>query len=135
MNKQRDERVDVIKGLTIFFMVLGHSYSNNNGEWIIRWISSFHMPLFFVISGVLYGMRKETTIRLDIKKKMRTLILPYLFWGTLYQMFLSILKIIGGAPISETICRSFVNVITVQGSSMWFLPTMFGAFIIFYSTR
>lgn len=135
MKEERLEYIDIIKGVTIYFMVLGHSYSEGNGEYIMRWIYSFHMPLFFITTGVLYGMRNKTSMTFDLKKKVRTLLFPYLFWGTIYQIFLASLKIMGGAPIKETLYQNLVNVITITGSSMWFLPTMFGAFLVFFLLR
>lgn len=56
MNK-RLEYIDIVKGIGIFLMVLGHSYSEDNASLIIKWLYSFHMPLFFIVSGVLYGIR------------------------------------------------------------------------------
>lgn len=130
MGRQRIEYIDVVKGVAIFLMVLGHSYSDGNGENIILWIYSFHMPLFFITTGILYGMRNDTSLIFSIKKKLKTILWPYLFWGTAYQLFLSILKIIGREPIVETIYQNLFNVIKMTGGSMWFLPVMFGSLVI-----
>ena len=37
--------IDCIKGIGIYFVILGHIYKCNN---IGMWIYSFHMPLFFI---------------------------------------------------------------------------------------
>ena len=42
--------IDCIKGIGIFLVVLGHIYKDN---YIGLWIYSFHMPLFFMLSGYL----------------------------------------------------------------------------------
>lgn len=42
--------IDCIKGIGIYFVILGHIYKCNN---IGIWIYSFHMPLFFILSGYL----------------------------------------------------------------------------------
>ena len=42
--------IDCIKGIGIFLVVLGHIYKDN---YIGQWIYSFHMPLFFMLSGYL----------------------------------------------------------------------------------
>lgn len=44
--------VDIAKGLGIFLVVLGHTYRKNPVQ---NWIYSFHMPLFFILSGWLRG--------------------------------------------------------------------------------
>lgn len=130
MSEQRIESIDIVKGLAIFLMVLGHSYSGENGEYILLWIYSFHMPLFFITTGILYGMRKNSVIKFNIKKKLKTILWPYLFWGTTYQLFVGGLKVIGGAPLVETMTTNLLYVIQLTGSAMWFLPVMFGSLIM-----
>lgn len=68
----RYEFIDIAKVICIFLMVWGHG--NLAGENITRWIYSFHMPLFFVLSGFLYKPRhfKEQT-----KKDFNSLMVPY----------------------------------------------------------
>lgn len=134
MNKQRIDYIDIAKGIAIFLMVLGHSYSEGNGTYILKLIYSFHMPLFFITTGVLYGTRKEINIKLNIKRKVKRLLWPYLFWETAYQLFLSILQIAGGASMKETLCKNVINIIKL-GNSRWFLPIMFGAYVIYYVLR
>ncbi len=59
--------IDCLKGLAIFLVILGHSierYQNAVGENIIlgqidNFIYGFHMMLFFMISGYIYGMKEE----------------------------------------------------------------------------
>lgn len=54
----RNLKLDNIKGILIYLVVLGHllfsyKYFNNNSSMIIvRFIYSFHMPLFFIVSGI-----------------------------------------------------------------------------------
>lgn len=65
---QRDPYWDIIKGFTILLVIIGHSIQYHNGEtyyeqglyWanpIFKFIYSFHMPLFMLISG--YFVVKE----------------------------------------------------------------------------
>lgn len=57
--KERIEEIDWLRGFATFLVILGHSiivYPINLHEipWcnvLYEFISSFHMPLFFVISG------------------------------------------------------------------------------------
>ena len=44
----REVLYDVIKGIGIILMVIGHTC----GQPLYNWIYSFHMPLFFIISGL-----------------------------------------------------------------------------------
>ena len=47
---KRDLTFDIAKGIGIFLVIIEHMPSFMP-EWIRIYISSFHMPLFFFISG------------------------------------------------------------------------------------
>ena len=54
--KERDKSIDIMKGILIFFVIIGHYPSiNERIQSIIYW---FHMPLFFMISGYLFKKKK-----------------------------------------------------------------------------
>ena len=50
-NAKRLNYLDFVKGFAILLVVLGHIYDISNPIKI--WLYSFHMPLFFIISGIL----------------------------------------------------------------------------------
>ena len=47
----RDKNIDAAKGMAIVLVVMGHVCTGIPG--LVKWIYSFHMPLFFLISGYL----------------------------------------------------------------------------------
>lgn len=47
--KQRNETVDIAKGLGIVLVILGHLVVGDG--LVSKWIFSFHMPLFYFLSG------------------------------------------------------------------------------------
>jgi len=57
---ERRKDLDFAKGVGIMLMVLGHCYSAGNGTYILRWLYSFHMPLFFIIPGIVSGISAAT---------------------------------------------------------------------------
>lgn len=63
--------IDIAKGIGILFVILGHCVG---GGGIHRWIYSFHMALFFFLSGMVF---KKTTIRNLISKKSKSLLIPF----------------------------------------------------------
>lgn len=125
--------VDVAKGIAIFCMVLGHTYSEGNGESILKWIYSFHMPLFFLTTGILYNWKnkKEGSITFDVKKKCNTLLLPYIVWNTLYRLFIVVLNVLGGMSLQDVFFNNLKAVLNFKGSAMWFLPVMFFSVLFF----
>lgn len=67
--------LDSLRGFGILLVVLGHT------SWsagLVSWIFSFHMPLFFIISGMLFHERQFLD---SFKKKAARLLIPYLFFG------------------------------------------------------
>lgn len=75
MNNIRIDWIDLTKGIAIFLMVCGHTSIPLS---ISNWIWSFHMPLFFIISGILFNATKYPNFNLFIKKRGKTLIIPYI---------------------------------------------------------
>lgn len=73
----RNDQIDVLRAWGIFLVVAGH-----NGSPYYDYIYTFHMPLFFFVSGFLrYSSGKKTWLRF-LKDKVKGSLLPYvLFWG------------------------------------------------------
>ena len=55
MKEKRLEYIDMLKGVGIILVVIGHStYVSEN---VLTWLASFHMPLFFLVSGMLFAYK------------------------------------------------------------------------------
>ncbi len=67
----RTRSVDVAKGIAIIFIILGHL----NVPSINRFVFTFHVPIFYLITG--YYLRENKTVAEVIRKKGRTLLIPY----------------------------------------------------------
>lgn len=67
---ERVEWIDVYKGIGIILVVVGHVCTG----WFRDFIYTFHMPLFFFISGYLY---RQVSFGLFFSKKFRQLLIPY----------------------------------------------------------
>ncbi len=76
--KFRDGTLDVLKGIGIFLMVFDHV---GWGNVCHTYIQSFHMPLFFIVSGYLW---RERTAKETFQKRFRSLMVPYFSFGGLY---------------------------------------------------
>jgi fucose 4-O-acetylase-like acetyltransferase len=96
-NKTHIEYIDVIKGFAIFLVVLGHMIAWNLPSWedalttcpksMFWWsvIYSFHMPLFFFISGFLYHPFAKGAVYLKkyICSRFCTLVIPFFTIGVI----------------------------------------------------
>lgn len=79
--------MDIVRGLGIFLVVLGHSFPddkfNNNSfyAYMYKFIYSFHMPLFFIISGFfaykIYNILNLSQYKNFIWNKIKRLLIPY----------------------------------------------------------
>lgn len=125
--------IDHIKGFAIILVVLGHTYSNDN--IITIWINSFHMPLFFMISGYLIKYKESIYKNQSFKwkHKLKKIMLPYLIFGIFISLFLSILSYLGGQNFYDILSKNFINIVTLEGvQALWFLPCLFIAEYLFY---
>ena len=87
--KTRIQWIDIAKAITIIAMIIGHSVPY--GSSIRNLIFSFHMPLFFILTG--YTMREDADFKelcLGIKKDFLRLIVPMLLFQSV-NFFLSVL--------------------------------------------
>lgn len=76
MGSKRIGAFDIAKGVAIIAVIVGHSDMLGVSTDVRDFCFSFHMPLFFLVSG--YFCRPDA--RLDgalIRKNMRGLVLPY----------------------------------------------------------
>ncbi len=69
----RNSVVDIAKGLLIILVVVGHTSGLDND--ISRYILWFHMPCFFIISGLF--MKTSGTLHGELRKKLLRLAVPY----------------------------------------------------------
>lgn len=78
----RLEYLDICKGFGIFAITLGHIYSDN---FFRTWLCSFHLPLFFIITGILIKHTNSDTRKFsDITiSRFRRLIVPYFMFELL----------------------------------------------------
>lgn len=123
IKENRIEYIDLIKGFTILLVVLGHIYQYNNPIKI--WIYSFHMPLFFIISG--FFAKNNINLNKLLMKKFKSLIIPYISFGCciILLMFLT-------EGLSDELKTYIVFFITGVGrDALWFLPALFVAELLF----
>lgn len=97
------KNLDFAKGLAMFLVIVGHciqcgsgaEYNQNQSFFdnvLFRLIYSFHMPLFMIISGFLYGKSTSGKSFLYIlKTRTLRLIIPIIVWQTM-MLLLSALK-------------------------------------------
>lgn len=84
MSQQRLFYIDNLKAFLIILVILGHSIQftdlgHFDNNILFRYIYSFHMPLFMMVSGFL-SYREEYTVH-NIKKRFAQLVVPFVAWS------------------------------------------------------
>lgn len=77
--KKRIVYIDYLKGLTVLWVVWYHTVHPEFVDF------SFRIPLFFFVSGIFF---KPYELKTFIKKKVNTLVVPFLFFYLLYYLYL-----------------------------------------------
>lgn len=78
----RIEWIDICKGLGMILVVLGHTGLSKISQVAYDWIYSFHMPLFYLLSGLCFNNDKYRKFNIYIKRRLKTLILPFFILNT-----------------------------------------------------
>ena len=129
--------IDTTRAILITLVVLEHVLNYANPQYNIipytlaqEWIGAFHMPAFFVLSGLLTDGEKwrGRSAGAYFVHKARTLLIPYLFFeclALLYKHF--VLHSVSFAEGLRLMLTMHCNV-----SADWFLPAMFLACVLYY---
>ena len=133
MTAKRISYIDMAKGIGILLVVFGHSsFPSSN---INQWISSFHMPLFFLLSGILLAHTNAHELEMGnlAKKKARSILIPYFSFSILSMIFSAILD---AASFKAYLPNALLQTVVFYGISvLWFLPALFFGEMIFLFIR
>ena len=139
-----EKRLDNLKVFATLLVVLGHvgvfysglgvlEFPEQPGIKIMTWlVYSFHMPLFFFISGVIYGIcigkGKYGDVRIFVGKKVKRLLVPYLFWGIV--VVTPVMELLGFTE--DGVGRYVVGGILLGRNNrhLWYLLSLFCMFVV-----
>lgn len=137
--KKRVEYFDVAKGIGVFFVLLGHLQGPEFFQFspliipMCEWIFSFHMPFFFIISGMLIAYKNETEKDFkDIaKRRFRGIMIPY-YWFSFFYMTVVVAAFIKKQILIGTVWLNLWYVLSTYGMNvLWFLPALFFGELLF----
>lgn len=127
--------IDFARTLGIWFVVFGHIKIPEN---FIDIVYSFHMPLFFFISGCL---EKDRTLKETFKNGLKTIIIPYAILYALFYLWwfpVSLMRhpeLFGKISLENAIIKPFLGMIFGVGYNtnfsimldvpLWFLTGLF----------
>lgn len=117
-----DEFVDILKGIAIVLVVIGHSISAVDSLCpFFNFIYSFHMPLFFFLSGYVeekgrskYAHKKYAMLL----KRGKSLLIPYIAWTIIFHFFRNSPGNIHMQTLLSRLCG-------YEQDCMWFLAVLY----------
>jgi acyltransferase len=131
---RRLDWLDALRGLAIIFVVLGHTL--NTPASLTTYVYTFHVPLFFFISGYLFNLARNNSFRGFLFKRFQRLIIPLFF----FEFLAYILEDVAfRSPFKrpENVIYELFNGITnkefaILNAPVWFLFTLFLVEIVYY---
>ena len=137
--------ISITKAIGIILMVIGHS---GCPKLLCEAIYQFHMPLFFIMSGMCLSERHIEDIPNFIKRKLTGIWWPYVKYGLIFlalhnvffrlNIYSSVYGYLDGVSslyTAQDYIRNFTKVIRMTGSEQllggfWFLHALFWASVI-----
>lgn len=122
MSSNHSLSFDVLKGIGIILVVLGHTV---HGPWH-NWTYTFYMPLFFLISGVFFH-----PVSCAFVKRCKRLLVPYLIFGFLTYLYWRFVEfrfrgLPDGLDSNWHLLDLFWQTKTLEFNvALWFLPCLF----------
>lgn len=134
---QRIEWIDLLKGIGILFVVAGHSALSPS---FVGYIFSFHMPLFFFLSGYLFSAGKYPDFKSFLGKKARSLLVPYFSFALVSMVLIFLMNwfLLGaGSDIPGMVGDTLVSTRNsiAYNNPLWFLTALFCLESIYYLLR
>lgn len=128
MQYSKKQWIDIVKGIGIFSIVIGHITDGVLREILFL----FHVPLFFFLSGYLFKQPQE--LKGFIVKKSKTLILPYICFLTVFVLLLLLKDWLKTEEINTEIIYNALKggqALTGELSVFWFITCLYFTQVIF----
>lgn len=109
------------KGIGVILVVLGHLMYDSNLHISLQFFYSFHMPLFFIISGYLQkDIRKGF-----VKKRAQRLLIPFFVFAIVGLPIFGLRLMRHGAGLLSILFDSFYVRGIITNNPLWFLVVLF----------
>lgn len=123
-DNQRIAWVDNLKFLGIFAIYLGHF--GGAAGYAYPFVFLYHVPLFFFVSGFFALKNNNQTYMSYVIKKVKQLIIPYLFFSLLSIIILTLTNN-SSVPEVKVMLKQMIFGVrnNLFAGSLWFLPCLF----------
>ena len=123
--------IDLVRVVGVVAIVAFHSFGGSATGYAI---SSWHVPLFFFLSGYLW--RSKRSLRSEVSRRARTLLVPYIIWlvivSAIWAVFLSAKDKQPSEPVRDLLLGG--TYIGGPYGPFWFVTCLFAATVIMRAT-
>ena len=129
--------IDYAKSICIYLVLLGHAHAS---QPVTDFIYTFHMPLFFFLSGCLFSFEKHPNFKEFAIKRFKGLMVPYLWINLITYLFWLLAGRNFGedATISTTWYSPIIGILLgyskqmIHNTPMWFFICLYFLEIFYY---
>lgn len=135
MSKQnRIDELDIMKGIAILAVM--HVHIAPDFRLVIPGIT-FHLSTFFCVTGILLYRKEVKSLKVEIKSKAISLLIPYILLSIIYIIVWGIYWLLfNQEEAAKLIVKSFYLAFSGMGiGTLWFLPTLFGSCLLFLNVK
>lgn len=129
LSREVSEALYAYKAVAIVLVAAAHCPSADNlfGNQVLRFLGTLGVPIFFIVSG--FTFKEKEGQRIFWNKKLKNLIVPWAFWGTM-TYFCHILS--DGIAFNLV---SAVRWILGYGTWLYFVPVLIICFAVFKAIK
>ncbi len=137
MGRKRVDYIDIAKGLGMLAIVWGHILLF---KYSCRVVYGFHIPIFFILSGMCFNHKKYSTVGEFISRRVKTLLVPYVVFS-LVTWFIYLLGVLFTHNDTVKNCWYYLlQTVLAQGSdgylghnvALWFVPCLFVVEVLYF---
>ncbi|WP_294959916.1 acyltransferase family protein [uncultured Fibrobacter sp.] len=136
MEAKRLDYVDIAKGLAMLAIVWGHIMLVG---WSHDFVYGFHIFIFFFLSGMMFRKEKYDSVLSLIKKRYRTLLIPYFILSVVTWVIWAAYIYVSHSsvesyfmPLLETFIAQGSGGYLVHNVPLWFIPCLLFVEIVYF---
>lgn len=135
MVKERFDYLDIARGIGIIMVVWAHVAKH----WTGAMFYTFHMPLFFLISGMLFNPAKYSDFKTFIIRRSKRLLIPYAIYSVATWLVWVAFNAVTSKPLDDC-WYPLLQTIVAQGSGqffwhnspLWFVPCLLAVEMMYF---
>lgn len=139
MTQRKENRIlyiDLARGLTMLTILWGHVMLTGAVNLVVY---AFHIPVFFFLSGMVFKKEKYPTFGSFVKRRVRTLLIPYVIYSGITWVWWLLDCLSKGYSLAGC-WHPFMQTFLAQGSAgyllhnpaLWFVTCLFVVEVLYY---